>query len=109
MKPYEEYEKTARTGSPFSNGSGWQIWQFNVCLGQEDPARRCVNDNDDCPLILLSLDDKTPREWTFGATPRCTEKTTAVEARRTAKQERDAADKAATAADHYPMFPEVTE
>lgn len=114
MKHYDEYEKTSRPGRPFSNSTEWEIWQWNVCLGRGVSERECVNDSDEaidahggCPLILLSLDDKTPGEWRFGQTPRCTEKTTAAEQRRAEKTARDAAEKAALDAAHYPMFPEI--
>lgn len=116
MRSYEEYEKTARDGAAFSNGTEWEIWSFNVCMGGTNPERRCVNDDfaDDgegCPLILLSMVGKTPAEW-VGAHGRyrCTEKTTPAEARRAERLAREAAEREALESEHYPMFesPEAT-
>jgi hypothetical protein len=111
MKSFTEYEKTSRPGRPFSSSTEWEMFQFNACLGQGDPARRCVNDDDNvggCPLIVLMLNDKAPAEWGSGRPRHCTEKTTEVEARRAAKREQEAAEKARLEASHYPMFPEVS-
>ncbi|WP_067891295.1 hypothetical protein [Nocardia vaccinii] len=109
MKTYEEYEKGAQAGRPFSNSTTWETWQWNVCLGREIPERRCVNDDgepeNNCPLILLMLDDKTPAQWHVEHRPHCTEKTTPAEARRAEREAQEAADKAALEAAHYPMFP----
>lgn len=115
MKSYQEYATTARSGRPFSNGTEWDLFQFNVCMGQGNPDRRCVHDDsidDDggCPLIMVSLQDKWPREWVgarFGPT-RCTEKFTAAEQRRADRLDRESADAARLQAEHYPMFPEAS-
>lgn len=109
MKTYDEYERTARDGRPFSNSTEWEVFQFDVCMGQGHTKRRCVNDDsaddgDGCPLILLFLDERWPAEWVgarYGPT-RCTEKTTAAEQRRADRQQRAEAQTAA----QYPMFPE---
>lgn len=113
MKDYSEYEHTSKSGRPFSNSTDWEIWSHNVCQGAGNPDRHCVNDDEDaggCPLILLAMVDRTPAEW-IGPRGRyrCTEKTTAAEIRRAAKQARAAADKAALEAEHYPLLPEVSQ
>jgi hypothetical protein len=105
MKSFTEYEKTARVGRPFSGSTEWEMFQFNVCRSQGDPARRCVNDTDSgCPLVQLSLHDRAPAEWGSGRPRHCTEKTTEADARRAAKREREAVEKARLEASHYPMF-----
>ncbi|MGY4098073.1 hypothetical protein ACW2Q0_00675 [Nocardia sp. R16R-3T] len=92
----------ARPGRPFSNSTEWEIWSYNVCHGAGNDARRCVNDDgEDCPLIALSLTDRTPAEWTGPrGRYRCTEKTTPAAARRQA----EADERAAVEAEHYPLF-----
>lgn len=102
MKSFEEYEKAAQPGRPFSNGTEWELWSYNVCGGSGVERNRCVrDDNDDCPLILLMLDEKHPAEWTGPrGRYRCAEKTTPTDARREAL----AAEQAAVDAAHYPMF-----
>lgn len=32
MRPYDEYAATARPGSPFSNSTSWEVWQWNYPL-----------------------------------------------------------------------------
>jgi hypothetical protein len=115
MKSYEEYEQTAKDGRPFSCGTDWEVWQYAVCLGNGRDDRRCLNDDgidegEGCPLILLSLNDRTPVEW---LSPRghviksCRAKTTAADARRAEWYAAADARREALAAAHYPMFPEV--
>ncbi|WP_405137473.1 hypothetical protein [Nocardia sp. NBC_01388] len=116
MKPYEEYEKTATDGRAFSCGTDWEVWQYAVCLGNGRMDRRCVNDDgiDDgngCPLILLSLNDKTPVEW-LGSRGKskgevvmsCRAKTTPADVRRSEREAETAAAREALDSAHYPMF-----
>lgn len=64
LPTFEEAEATAREGSPFSNSDEGYGWMANWC-------DRCVHDkparNDDpgngCPLVMVALLGKTPREW----------------------------------------------
>lgn len=103
MRTWDEIEKAARPGRPFSNGTEWEIWQFNTCMGGGNDSRRCVrDDNDDCPLIAVSLTDVTPTEWEGPrGRYRCTEKTTPAQSR----AEAAADDRAAIEARHYgPLF-----
>lgn len=105
MRAYSEYFATSLPGAPFSNGTAWEIFQWNECLGRGRPQQHCINDaNDDCPLIALSLAARTPAEFTLHRDGhyRCTVKATPADARRA----RIAAEKAALEADHYPMFSE---
>lgn len=110
MKPYKEYEKTAKDEPPFSNGTEWEIWSYNVCMGGTNHERRCVNDDgadegNGCPLILLSMIGKTPAEWTGPrAWYRCTEKVLPADARRAERAAKEAADREALEAQHYSMF-----
>ncbi|MFE3060570.1 hypothetical protein [Nocardia sp. NPDC059239] len=109
MKSFEEYEAAAREGSPFSNSTEWEIWQFNACMGAGNDSRRCVNDdNDDCPLVMLAVQGCTPAEWT-GPRGRyqCSEKTTPAQARAAAAQARRQAGaelQRQIDESHYPMF-----
>ncbi|WP_280471166.1 hypothetical protein [Nocardia cyriacigeorgica] len=102
MRTHDEIEKAARPGRPFSNGTEWETWQYNVCMGGGTDSRRCVlDDNDDCPLIAVSLNEVTPVEWEgLRGRYRCTEKTTPAQARAADA----AAERAAIEAQHYPLF-----
>lgn len=113
MKSFEDYEAAAREGPPFSNGTEWELWSFNACMGAGNDSRRCVHDDDaddgrGCPLILLAMIGKTPAEWT-GPHGRyqCSEKTTPAQARSAAaaiRRQVDAERQRQVDASHYPMF-----
>src|SRR6266568_9501373 len=64
MRSYEEIEKDARDGSPFSNGTLGEMWMGNWCdrCLIEAPYRNGLNGTG-CPLILVALIGKTPAEW----------------------------------------------
>lgn len=72
MRSQAEITADARPGSAFSNGSSWEIWQYNWCTR----GRGCVNDEDGagpagtyCPLITVAMisDPRvTPAEWVEG-------------------------------------------
>jgi hypothetical protein len=65
MKSFDEYEQTATKRPPFSNGTSWDIWNYNVCGGGGDSSLACVNDrNRDCVLITVGFCGMTPAEWT---------------------------------------------
>lgn len=104
MKSFDDYEKTARKGRPFSNSTMLEGWQWDVCLGEDIPARHCVNDDDEnnpCPLITLAILGFTPLEWSgpYGKY-RCAEKATEGQ-----KRQRDEVELQQRIADsHYPMF-----
>ena len=55
MKTFDEAMETARDRRPFSNNTEWEVWSFTRC---ED----CFHEST-CPLILVSLNGKTPEEW----------------------------------------------
>ncbi|MGW3545867.1 hypothetical protein ACWDNI_35740 [Nocardia niigatensis] len=106
MKSYDEYAATARPGRPFSNSTEWETFNWNVCQARGKQARACVNDPDPevdggCPLVLLSMVDMTPAEWTGKpGRYRCSAHTTAAQAR--AAEDEALAQKIADS--HYPMF-----
>ncbi|MGW5377471.1 hypothetical protein ACWESM_18695 [Nocardia sp. NPDC003999] len=104
MRTFDEIAADARKGSAFSNSTDWEIWQFNVCGGGGKNSRRCVlDDNDDCPLLLLALlGEQTPAEWTgTHARYECSEHTTPAQARAA----EDAALQARIEAEHHgPLF-----
>lgn len=109
MKSYEEYDATAKDGKAFSNGSEWEIWQWNTCLGGGVKSHECVHDDDvdtggGCPLILLSLTDRVPAEW---SRTDCTAKVTRsaqADMDRQARRDAEAAAQRAIDDAHYPLF-----
>jgi hypothetical protein len=64
MRTFEEMDRDAREGSPFSNGTEGECWTANWC-------GRCVHDkafregkaSTGCDLMLIALCGKTPVEW----------------------------------------------
>lgn len=106
MRSHGQIEADARPGRAFSNGTEFEIWQFNVCMGGGHNLRRCINDDSidedgGCPLIALSLADLIPAEWTGPhGRYRCTAKITAAQ-----QHAVDAAElRRRVDESHYPMF-----
>jgi hypothetical protein len=72
MRTEEEIRADALPGSPFSNMTGFEVWAFHNC----EAGNGCLHDstwggapqNPEvlCPLITVSLLEKTPREWLHG-------------------------------------------
>lgn len=60
---YEESVKSARPGTPFSNGDSYERWSANWCdrCLREAPFRNGIGTG--CPLLLIALTDRTPGEW----------------------------------------------
>lgn len=59
MRTYEQILADATDRPPFSNGTAGYAWMDNWC------HRPCKKDrNEDCPLIMAALMQKTPKEWT---------------------------------------------
>lgn len=64
MRTFEEMDRDARPGSPFSNSTEGECWTANWC-------DRCVHDkafregkaSTGCDLMLIALCGKTPAEW----------------------------------------------
>jgi hypothetical protein len=58
VRPYAELDRSARDKMPFSNSTEGEAWLGKWC-------ERCANDQteDGCPLVLIALCGKTPREW----------------------------------------------
>ena len=74
MKTYAALDYAARDRPPFSNSTEGEAWMGKWC-------DRCSRDRaeDGCPLVLIALCGKTPREWEdtnsrrLGGRYRCTE------------------------------------
>lgn len=68
MRPYDAAMADSREGPAFSNNDMWDYWAESWCY-------RCRKDHMDrpgtgpeCPLILIALEGRIPREWTEGDT-----------------------------------------
>lgn len=60
MRPYEQAFEAARDRPAFSTGTEGETWVANWC-------ERCVHDlGEGCPLVLVSLMQRTPMEWLDG-------------------------------------------
>lgn len=61
---YDRLLAESREGSPFSNGDEGYGWMANWCdkCIHDKPARN-GDDTNGCPLILVSLMDRTPIQW----------------------------------------------
>jgi hypothetical protein len=66
----------AREGRPFSNGTDWEIWSYNNCENGcvHDAAYQRGETNEGCPLVLVAMLDRTPREWIPGPDEYCGDK-----------------------------------
>lgn len=74
MDDFDTAWEHAHEGSPFSNGTDWEIWSYNNC-------ETCAHDADTrtgdaplsagCPLIAVALLGRTPREWIPGEGKYC--------------------------------------
>lgn len=65
MRDHDAIFDDAREGSPFSNGeSGWN-WMSRWChrCKVDGPFTRGEADQG-CPLLLVALMERTPKEWT---------------------------------------------
>lgn len=63
-RSWEEIEKDAHEGSPFSNGTigyGWMASNCDVCM-VDAPFRNGIS-NGGCPILGVALLGKTPVEW----------------------------------------------
>lgn len=76
MDGIETIYDNARDERPFSNGTDWEIWQYNNC-------ETCIHDKDyrenvsdeGCPLATVALCfGRTPREWIPGPDEYCGDK-----------------------------------
>jgi hypothetical protein len=76
VRTYEEIMDDARDGSPFSNGTEWEIWAANWCWApcmnpveaawqryEEGKGEAPEDFPGGCPLILAAMMGKTPIEW----------------------------------------------
>lgn len=64
---YEDAYKRSREGVPFSNGTEGYGWMANWCdrCTRDAPFRNGIASTG-CPLILISLSERTPAEWLDG-------------------------------------------
>ena len=65
MRSYDEISADAQDGSPFSNGTMGYGWMGRWCYQckVDGPFQRDEAD-EGCPIILVALMGKTPKEWT---------------------------------------------
>jgi len=63
MRTADEIMADARDGSPFSNSTMGETWMDNWCERCRNDSPEMVDRGEGCPLILVSLCDKTPVEW----------------------------------------------
>lgn len=81
MDSYDTAYANARNERAFSNSTDWEIWSYNNC-------ETCVHDAETrtgdaplgagCPLILVAMTDRTPREWIPGPNKYCGDQYTCV-------------------------------
>ncbi len=65
MRDFEAILSDARDKSPFSNGDSGDIWMGKWCYRcKVDGAWERGNTEQCCPILLVALTQKTPREWT---------------------------------------------
>lgn len=65
MRDHDSIFDDAADRSPFSNGTSGEIWMSEWCYRckVDGPFQRGVTDQG-CPLLLVALMQKTPKEWT---------------------------------------------
>jgi hypothetical protein len=63
MRTDDEIYKGAVDGSPFSNSTEWEYWAANWCYRCANDGIGIGKDTPMCPIIGISLVDKTPSEW----------------------------------------------
>lgn len=79
MDDAETAYANARDERAFSNGTDWEIWQYNNCeTCHHDAAYQAGETNQGCPLIVVALLGKTPREWIPGEDKYCGDRFTCV-------------------------------
>lgn len=66
----------ARNERPFSNSTDREIWTYNWCENDcvHDAEYQAGRSNEGCPLALVSMLDRTPREWIPGPDEYCGDK-----------------------------------
>lgn len=65
MRDYDAIFDDARPGSPFSNGTSGEIWMESWCYRcKVDAPFNRGETNEGCPLLLVALMERTPKEWT---------------------------------------------
>lgn len=75
-----------KPGAAFSNGTDWEFFQENNCYGAPGKPACARDADDDCPLIMLGLTERTPDAWTRkDGWTQCSEYQTPVEARKILK------------------------
>lgn len=63
MRAYDEIDKDARDGSPFSNSTSGEMWMSRWCHRCANDSPEMVDRGEGCPLILVALCGRTPVEW----------------------------------------------
>ncbi len=65
MRDYDAIFEDAKDESPFSNGTSGEIWMGSWCYRckVDGPFQR-DEATEGCPLLLVALMRRTPKEWT---------------------------------------------
>lgn len=68
MDDFDIAYANARDERAFSNGTDWEIWSYNWCENNcvHDAAYQRGETNEGCPLALVAMCGRTPREWLPG-------------------------------------------
>jgi hypothetical protein len=64
MRTYDQAMADALDETPFSNHTMWEIWADRWCYECVNDSPELVDQGKGCPLIMVALMRKTPREWT---------------------------------------------
>lgn len=93
MDDFNTAYANARDEHAFSNSTDWEIWSYNNCENDcfHDAPYQRGETNVGCPLILVAMLDRTPREWIPGPDQHCGDKYTCAYYRHEGDDDPDAA------------------
>lgn len=64
MRDLDAIRADATNRSPFSNGTAGEMWMGEWCYRcKRDAAFQAGDSDQGCPLLLVALTQKTPKEW----------------------------------------------
>jgi hypothetical protein len=63
LPSYDDAYEHSLDKPAFSNGTQWEIWSYNNCHRCSNDGIGIDEDEPQCPLILVALMGRTPREW----------------------------------------------
>lgn len=68
MRTQAEIDAAATDRVPFSNGTAGEIWMSRWCEECANDSPELVDKGEGCPLLLVALLGKTPKEWPVNPT-----------------------------------------